>query len=167
MDTIELERKAAAIQVGLQSLKELCGDDQDLYRDMVEGEIDLEAFASYCVDQIVYDAAVSASIKNMIEDLQGRKKRFEDRQERIRTLLAMTLDAAGSRKIELPQATVSLSQRAAGLVVKDEAEIPATWWVRGDPKLNKKGLLEALRANEKIPGVELDNGAASLTIRRS
>jgi len=167
METIELERKAAALQVAITSLKELCGEDPDLFRDMVEGEVDLEGFASYCVDQILADEAYAEAVSKMISDLQARKKRFENRQERIRTLLAMTLDAAAAKKVSLPQATVSMSQRQPGLVITDEAEIPAQWWVRGDPKLDKRGLAAFLKAKDtnKVPGATLDNGSITVTIR--
>jgi hypothetical protein len=167
MDAIELERKAAALQVAIASLKELCGDDEDLLRDTVEGETDLDGFASHCVDQILADEAFAEAVGKMIADLQARKKRFENRQERIRTLLAMTLDAAGTKKIQLPQATISMSSRAPSLVINDEAEIPAQWWVRGDPKLDKRGLAAFLKANDtnKVPGATLDNGSITVTIR--
>jgi Arc/MetJ-type ribon-helix-helix transcriptional regulator len=167
METTELERNAAALQVAIASLKELCGDDEDLLRDTIEGETDLDGFAAHCVDQILSDEAFSEAIDNMIDDLRARQKRFENRKDRIRTLLAMTLDAAGAKKVQLPQATISMSQRQPSLVITDEAEIPAEWWKRGDPKLDKRGLAAFLKANStnKVSGATLDNGAVTLTIR--
>lgn len=167
MNTMELNRMAEAIKNGLQSLKELCGDDDDLFNDMVEGEIDFEFFASYCAQQILADEAFVLALKSMIEDLQARKKHFEDRQARIRTLLAMTMDAAGLNKIVLPEATISLTQRPPALQITDEAAIPAQWWVRGDPKLDKRGLAAFLKANatNKVAGATLDNGSTTVTIR--
>jgi hypothetical protein len=46
--------------------------------------------------------------------------------------------------------------------------VPAGFWRRGDPKLDKKALLDALKAlpkGEHIPGAELSNGGATIQIR--
>ena len=71
--------------------------------------------------------------------------------------------------LRLPSATISVTRRPPGLVIADEADIPAQFWVQPDPpapKLDKKALLAALNDNQVIPGAGLDNGSVSLTVRR-
>lgn len=73
--------------------------------------------------------------------------------------------------MKLPTATLTLSTRAPGLIVTDEADIPAKYWVeqpRPAPKLDKKALTADLREENAapIPGATLDNGSFSLTVRR-
>ena len=81
-----------------------------------------------------------------------------------------TTDAAESqlemlRKLELPTATLSIKAVPAKAEITDEALLPSKFFKAQDPKLDKKAVLDALKAKEDVPGAVLSNGGETLSIR--
>jgi len=97
--------------------------------------------------------------------MNARADRFAQRAERARALLEQALTIADLKKVERPAATLSLSNRAPRLIVMDESAIPSRFWEAPPPRLNKRGVAEALKAGEPVPGVSLSNAAPTLTMR--
>ncbi|MCP4987736.1 MAG: hypothetical protein GY928_17265 [Colwellia sp.] len=184
--------KSKDITSAISHLKDICGDDTLLLADMIEGEIDLEGYVDTVSNLITNDESTCNLLKLRADQITSRKKRISDRAKRLRTLLATVLDDAGSKTVSTPESTVTITRLKPGLVIEDDAEIPVDWWKRSDPKLNIAGIrkqlndrreaLEAIPedAEDKVllrseidkefpnvPGVSLDNGELSLTIRRS
>jgi hypothetical protein len=79
----------------------------------------------------------------------------------------MAMSMAELAKLELPQATLSRKRTPPKAIVTSEVDLPARFYVEQNPKLDKKAVLDALKAGEKIPGAELSNGGESLQLRRS
>jgi hypothetical protein len=100
------------------------------------------------------------------------------------------MEMAGKPKAETAFGTITLGVTAPKVIVTEESEIPSGFWVTPPPQLDKKTLLAALKAlraardeavkiedayeREKalqaikpIPGAELSNGGARVTIRRA
>jgi Siphovirus Gp157 len=50
-------------------------------------------------------------------------------------------------------------------LILDEAILPAKFWKAQDPKLDKKAVLDALKAKEDVPGASLSNGGETISIR--
>ena len=71
------------------------------------------------------------------------------------------------RKLEFPEATLSIGRGAQKVVIFEEAAIPDEFWIEQKPRLDKVGIKDALKAGTNVVGATLDNGAARLTIRRS
>ena len=145
--------------------------DEDLTRDMIEGETSLIEMVDAMVKQDGEDAAHVASIKKYGEDLSNRQKRIEDRIEVRRGLLAKAMEIAGRDKIETATGTISLGVNPVSAIVTDEAAIPSEFFEQPAPKLNKRALLAALKEKRatggEIPGATLSNGGARVTIRRA
>ena len=172
------------------------GDDEDLALDAIEGETGfLEAVAAVLLS-IDEDAVLLAGIKARKEELTERERRIKAGVERKRAMIERAMTIAETPKLTLPIATLSLARRPPGLAVIDEAMIPATFWrtpAPPPPELDRTALTERLRERAKavaealaaegpaerakalaaanaahppIAGVDLDNGSASLTIRR-
>ena len=76
------------------------------------------------------------------------------------------MSMAELKKLELPQATISRKPTPAKALILDEAAIPARFWKPSDPKLDKKAVLDALKAGEAVPGTSLSNGGETIAIRR-
>ncbi|MCB1423215.1 MAG: siphovirus Gp157 family protein [Nitratireductor sp.] len=194
MNERSLQYKAEALKTGISQLKELCEGDDELLAGMVEGELDIEAFALKCLELEAEDDMRSAALKAHIDQLSARKKRFDERKKRTRNLIAFVLDMARIPKLELPTATVSVSKLDPGIIIQAEEEIPTAYWKRPDPVLDRGKLrrdvvgrwkaLQAAEAEEdpeirakkvdlantefpEVPGVDLDNGDISVTIRRA
>jgi hypothetical protein len=54
---------------------------------------------------------------------------------------------------------------ASGLVVIDEAAIPASYWVPQKPRLDRQALSSDLKRDISIPGVCLKNPEPILSVR--
>jgi len=104
-------------------------------------------------------------LKRHAETVAARRERLRKQAEGIRTALAAAMAHSGVKKLETPLATVSLRAVAPSVVVVDEAEIPAAFWKRGDPKLDRKALLESLKDKRPVPGAQLSNGGETLAVR--
>jgi hypothetical protein len=103
--------------------------------------------------------------KQAAADIEDRAKRLEAAVDRRRVVIEQAMAIAGLQKVIRPCATLSLTDRAASVIITDEASIPARFWKSGDPKLDKKALKAALDADEQIEGASLSNRQPTLTIR--
>lgn len=144
-------------------------DDAELVADSIEGETNLIEALDAALSEIDECEVLIVGLDEKIKAFEARKKMQKDRAERVRALIEQALVMTDQQSLKLPTATISLTRRAAGLIVSNEADIPARFWVeqeRPAPKLDRKALADALKAEETIPGAELDNGSVSLSVRR-
>lgn len=160
-----LEREMEAAQLLRDHLADVAGEDADLIRDMIEGETSIRELIEAAVEQIARDEAAIIGIKTFAEKQADRKARLERRQEVFRVAIRSAMGVAEIPKLELPLATVSRKALGQQLVTTDEASIPSGYWKPQDPKLDRKALLKALKAGEKVEGAELSNGGETLEVR--
>jgi hypothetical protein len=154
----------------LASLKDQgAGDDAELVADAIEGETSLLEAISIGLDELDECEVLITGLDAKITSFDARRKMQKDRADRIRALIEQALVVADLPSLKLPTATLSLTRRAAAVVITNEADIPARFWVEQDrpaPKLDKRALADALKNEPAIPGAELDNGSVSLSVRR-
>ncbi|MGH0280785.1 siphovirus Gp157 family protein [Sinorhizobium meliloti] len=166
-----IHRQTEAAKSLLCSLRDQgVDDDAELVADAIEGETNLTEAIEAAVAEIDECDVLVTGLKAKEAEFEARRKAIEKRAERIRALIEQAMLATDQLSMKLPTATLSLTKRAAALIVTDEADIPAKYWVeqpRPAPKLDKKALTADLReAKAAIPGATLDNGSFSLTVRR-
>jgi len=149
----------------LANIRDVIGDDEDMAFVAVEGETGLIEAISAAVDRMAELKAHCEALEIQIKNLKERHSRFEEQASRIKAAIHVAMGHAELRKLELPQATLSVRAVAPSVEVTDEALIPAKFWVTQDPKLDKKALLAALKAKEQVPGAQLSNGGETLAIR--
>lgn len=185
-------RAAEAAKSLIESIRAVAGDeDDDLIADMVEGETELFDILDALVARRNSNATFVDALEAHIEALKDRKTRYEKRIDFDKALIEQALAIAGLPKVERPCATLSMSQRAAKLIVDDEATIPVAFWKAGDPKLDRTALAEAVKRRDaeretrlaewraehgedapapndlppEIPGAHFETPAPSLTVR--
>lgn len=144
-------------------------DDAELIADTIEGETDLLEAIGAAVSEIDENDMLIAGGEAKIDQIQGRVSATKKRNDRIRAAIEQAMIATEQTTLRLPTATITLSKRAPGLIITNEADIPADYWVeqpRPAPKLDKKALLSDLKENKTVAGATLDNGSYSLTLRR-
>jgi len=191
----EADKAMSEAEAVIQQLRDLVGEDPDLdlLKDTVEGQTNLLETITAVVRQIGMDGAFETALKTYERDLAARRKRFEKRQETMRNFLAVAVDLVGSSKkpgdpkrLELAEATLTLKATAPSLIITDESEVPTRFFVQPDPVLDRKALLDALKAREAvmkaratldpeaakseppvedIPGATLSNGGQTIQIR--
>jgi chromosome segregation ATPase len=135
--------------------------------DCMEGETDLREAISALSDALLDDETRLAGLDATITRLEARALRYRKRMETARKVIQKAMEQAGVRKLELPEATLSIGRTPQGVVIFEEAAIPDEYWIEQKPKLNKAAIKSDLKAGKNVVGATLDNGASRLTIRRS
>lgn len=154
----------------MDSLKEQGLDgDAELIADSIEGETNFLEAIEAALAEIDEREILKFGLREKIKTFGTREKQQDDAIDRIRALIEQAMMATDQTSLKLTTATISLRKVAPGLVITNEADIPARFWVeqpRPAPKLDKKALAEALKAGEAIEGAALDNGSLTLSVRR-
>lgn len=162
---IDPEREIAAFAALREAYARECENDPDFAIDLAEGETNLlEAIDALALADLE-DDFLADGVKRGIEALRLRQERFDRRRGARRALIEQALLILEVKKLERPAATLSIAERAPKVEIEDESQIPARFFVAGDPKLDKKALKAALE-EAPVPGARLSNGSVSLTIRR-
>lgn len=139
--------------------------DEETLRDTLEGLSSLPEALAAVVRSYLDDLMVAAALGMRIGDMQERLARIEARVEKKRATITAVMEKGDLKKLEQPDFTASLRAVPPGLVVADEALIPADYWKPQAPKLDKRGLLSALNAGLAVPGAGLGNGGTTLSVR--
>lgn len=158
-DVTVLEREFADLLAAFPELAE----DEELRADTIEGETDAHRILARIV-AVERDAdSMAKAIAERARDLAGRKARHECKKEAMRVLLFRLLKAAGLPKVALPEATVSITKKAAGVEIVDEELLPDNV-VRIVRTPDKSAIKEALAAGE-VPGARMGEPGETLTVR--
>lgn len=164
-----LARQAEAAKRLMSNLRSQgVDDDQELVSDTIEGETSLIEAIEAAVAEIDECDVHIVGLKAKETEFAERRRRVEERADRIKATIEQAMIATEQESLRLPTATLTLTKRAPGLIVINEADIPTTFWIeqeRPAPKLDKKALRAALDEGA-IPGATLDNGSRSLSVRR-
>lgn len=153
---------AKALRAVIADINE--GDDEELYHIAIDGETSLNEMIDAIYANIQTDNELLDGIESRESDLAVRKKRIKERIAYRKAKIEQALTIYGE-KIERPEATFSLSQRQAGIVISEESEIPSEFF-KMVPELDRGALRKALEAGTPVPGACLNNAPQTLTIRR-
>jgi len=157
-----------------QQLREALASDDDLDAD--EAAI-LTALASANDDDVLnliarlIDATIWAErreleAKSLEYEYRDRRRRYAERYERLRQIIAQMMEAVEKRRVAGRLATASIGEAPPSLIVTDEKAIPAEWWVI-ERTLRRGDLGKHIReTGELVPGATLSNGGSSLTLRK-
>jgi hypothetical protein len=159
-----LHRESEAARILLAQIADIIGDDEEAKADAVEGETNLLEAIDLAVQQLVDDMAAIKGLNDYIEKMTARKERLLNRVAHFRTALAAAMEQAGRKKIDHPAVTLSLRAVAPSVAVSDEESIPSKFWKPAAPKLDRKAVLDALKAKEAVPGASLSNGGQTLAL---
>jgi hypothetical protein len=161
------EARIAAEIEAAKALRHALGtdaDDEELYHIAIDGETSLNEMIDAILANIAIDQELLDGIAAREDDLAIRKNRLKERIGYRKAKIEQALLIYGE-KIERPEATLSLSQRQASIVVTDEAEIPSDFW-KMRPELDRTALRRALEDGKPVAGACLNNAPQTLTIRR-
>lgn len=138
--------------------------------DGIEGEIEIKAagIACYIKDLKAQAAAIAAEKKQ----LDARKKSAESKAQSLTAYMLRTMQQINRRRIDTPQATLSLSDGRESVKISDEAALIAWAQKNGHddlltyktPEISKKAVRAALDGGEKIPFACLER-TPSVTIK--
>jgi hypothetical protein len=139
--------------------------DEQTLADTLEGLTNLREMLAELIRSALDDEALAAGLSTRVSDMKARVERFERRAQRKRDLALQAMAEADIPKLIQPDFTASLRQGAPTLEVVAEDKIPAVYWKPQAPKLDKQGLLVALKAGTAIEGVALAPLQVQLAVR--
>lgn len=137
-------------------------DDEPLLADMLEAETQLHELLGLLVFKIC--EAEAMSFDKLFADLRARQGRYERRIEGLRAMALNLLTYADVRKLELPQATLSVSAGQRKVLITDEASLPDDCFrIKREP--NKIEIKRRIEGGDDIPGATLSNAEPHLSMR--
>lgn len=168
----------------MANIYELTGAFNKLWELIDEGEIDnevlLEVFddtttalkeklEGYCKFLRNVEADVEA-LKAEEKRLYNRRKTMENNIDRAKAVMKLAMEAAEEKKLSCGTFTVSIRNNPPKVVI-DEAfigNIPAKYLIQPPPEINKKAIMEDLKADvntEALEGVAHLEQGTSISIR--
>lgn len=140
-------------------------DDEILRTDMIEGETDAFEFLRL-VERKRQDAcAMAGGIAGNIAELELRQARFERREQAMRDLHKKIMEAANLKKVELPEATLSLRNGSQKLIGESDPEMLPREFQKISYKEDRAAIKAALDAGRTLAGYSLSNGEPTIAIR--
>ena len=146
-------------------LAEIPDLDAETLADTLEGISDLKEMLAELIRSALEDEAFASGLSTRLADMKARLERFETRAGRKRQLALRVMSEADIQKLMQPDFTASLKQGAPTLDVIDEAKVPAAYWKPQPSKLDRQGLLSALKAGVTIEGVGIAPPQTQLSVR--
>ncbi len=143
----------------LQVLADEADSDPQAMADTLEGvsgEIEAKAVAvAMVIGNIEADAdAIDEAAKQMT----ARAKRLRNRIEALKAYLLVNMEACNFSRISCEFFTISLRKNPPRVEITDAEQVPdayRVWPEPPPPTIDRRALLEALKAGESIPGVQL------------
>ena len=139
--------------------------DETTLLDTLEGATNLHEALGEVVRSALDDEALADGLKLRLEAMRGRLERIETTSARKREVALAVMEEAGIEKILEPDFTISLRVQPPGLQVTNEADIPEWFWIPQSPKLDRRKILETIKAGTAVMGAELANSRVNLVVR--
>ena len=139
--------------------------DETTLLDTLEGATNLSEALGEVIRVALEEEAMADGLRARMVDMRERLERIEAASAKKREVAQAVMEDAGIEKILEPDFTVSLRVSPPGVAVLNEAEIPEPYWIPQPPKLDRKGILDALKTGTRVPGATFANSKVSLAIR--
>ena len=146
-------------------LAEIPDLDSQTLADTLEGITDLKEMLAEVVRSALEDEALAAGLSTRLSDMKARLERFETRAKRKRQLALEAMTEAEIVKLIEADFTASVRHGAPTLEVVAEDRIPAAYWKPQPSKLDRQGLLAALKVGTTIEGAALAPPHLQLSLR--
>ncbi len=139
--------------------------DETTLLDTLEGATNLNEALAEVIRSALDDEALADALKVRLTVMRERLERIETTSARKRGVALATMEEAGIEKILEPDFTISLRVQPPGLQITNEADIPEWFWVPQPAKLDRRKVLETIKAGTAVMGVELANSRVNLVVR--
>ena len=148
-----------------EQLDILCGDDEQCFADMVEGETDIARIVARIHEQVERDGEMLVGIAARQATLAERKARITSRVAASKAAIGKFLRAAMLPKLELPDVTYSVRDGQPTLRIVDPAAVPVEY-TRSKVEPDKTAINAAFGDAAKLPNwLVLDDASDVVTAR--
>ena len=142
-------------------------DDEALMGAFDTATEDLTDKLENCCKYIKNEEAVIAGLKEEEKRLHERRQAKENAIERLKKLMKEAMETAGEKKIQCGTFTTSIQNNAPSVVMDEQyiENIPEEYLRIKEPEIDKKKLLEDLKAGKDLEGLAHLEVRQSLRIR--
>lgn len=148
----------------IRTIAEALPEDDPDKSEMLSVEGDYPALMEWALVKRNEILAQEEAASRLIDLYSARCQSFTKRADSIKNVVAVIMAAAGERKYQGIAGTVSVKAVPPKPIVTDEARVPERFF-ETKRNLSKSLINEAVKNGETIPGVTLDNGGETLSIR--
>lgn len=163
-----LEQQVRQLQQDIANLylqfPELRDDDEMLRVDTLEGATNLKELATVILRGIADARALFDGTKQRADELKSRQERFKMRGEFLRAMLMKILQHADVRKLELPEATVSLKAGAPRIIGEPDPTTLPDEYCRITREPDRVKIRAALMAGARVGDLTLSNSEPNLAV---
>ena len=106
------------------SIREMCGDDEDTLLDTLDGETDAMDILGKLIQQDQELKSQEKAVKELIDLYRKRVSTLTARQDATRQVMLQLLGAMGQKKVPHALATVSVTKPRWSVEITDEAQVP-------------------------------------------
>lgn len=139
--------------------------DAELLAGMIEGETDLHRIVERITDRILDADTMHEAIGLRIKNLRERQERFNRRSDGYRSVVLGLMKAAGLKKLQLPEATLSIPKQATRVNVYDVNALPQGTYALERVPAAAAALRAMIEADGEVPGVRIDTSPETLVVR--
>ncbi|MFD1205820.1 siphovirus Gp157 family protein [Sporosarcina contaminans] len=153
-------------------------DSFKLIQSLIEEGVDEDVFAEALAqnkmelsEKLEGYAMVMKNVESDIEGLKAEEKRLSDRRKsmeskikRMKEAMHAAMSSTGEQKIQGEKFTFTIQKNPPSLKLVDDKLIPKEYFIKVDPVINRKAIMEQLKNGVEIAGVEISQGE-SLRIR--
>ena len=139
--------------------------DETTLLDTLEGATSLHEAIGEVVRVALEEEAMADGLKIRMIQMKERLERIETASARKREVALAVMEDAGIEKILEPDFTVSLRVAPPGVVITSEEDIPEWFWVPQPAKLDRRRILDTLKAGTAVMGAALSNSRVCLSVR--
>src|SRR5215207_3052078 len=139
-------------------------DERTLF-DTLEGATNIREAIASVIRSALDDERLAEALKTRLEEMRERLARITATADKKRQVALAAMEEADIDKILEPDFTVSVRAAPPGVIIVNEQDIPEGFWIPQPPKLDKRQILEALKAGTAVMGAELANTRITLAVR--
>lgn len=144
-------------------------DNPEISEEMVKAALD--EIAEDINEKVVNIAKLIKSIESDISGVKAERERLANKEKtmtnkvkNLKEYIYSAMQLTGKERIKTELFNFTISNNPPSVKVVSDADIPEEYLVEMPKQVNKKAILEKLKAGEDVPGCEL-NQTKSLRIR--
>tara|TARA_R100000030_G_scaffold82354_1_gene65155 strand:- start:923 stop:1408 length:486 start_codon:yes stop_codon:yes gene_type:complete len=146
------------------SIREICGDDEDTFLDTLDGETDAVDVLGNLIQERLEVLGYEATNKELAEQYKRRADKMASKADAINEQMRHLLNAMGVKKVNHALATVSITKPRWSVEVVDEAQVPTQLKIT-TTKPDLRAIKKILDDGEPVPGCRPKVGYEGITVR--
>lgn len=146
------------------SIREICGDDEDTFLDTLDGETDAVDVLGKLIQERLEVLGFEATNKELAEQYKRRADKMASKADAINQQMKHLLNAMGVKKVNHALATVSITKPRWSVEVVDEAQVPTQLKIT-TTKPDLRAIKKILDDGEPVPGCRPKVGNEGVTVR--